>query len=367
MTHHSLQHHVRAATDAGQTIGSLPGGAPYRRCEPVVRGPLLEWMAPIRREREQELVHMPDCNLVALHDAVGWQGVVINRDGDIVRESLLNRDDEKSFLAFSRTSQPDVIEGDISHFSDLPVIPGPHVYLPLMWDSNYGHWLVESLPRMAMVCDAIDIKKVKVVIQFHGQAMVKVCHDSLAYYGVTPDQIVQMTEGPQRFEQLLFPTPITCQPWSKAPLAIRALENLTNRVCPTSDGAERIFIHRPPTSRRQLLNQDEVCRFFTDKGFTKVEPAGMSLAQQIETFRNATHIVGVLGAECTNLIFSPRGVRLLGLAPYAMQDDFFWDLISHRKGSYACLHGMHQDEEGSMNSNFTIDMAQLDEICREFI
>ncbi len=83
-------------------------------------------------------------------------------------------------------------------------------------------------------------------------------------------------------------------------------------------------------------------------------------------FSGAEHIIGVLGAECTNMVFSPNGVRFLGLAPEHMQDDFFFDLCSLKNGTYFCLHGSSDDPTLGMNSSFSVDMGELQKMLDDF-
>ena len=42
-----------------------------------------------------------------------------------------------------------------------------------------------------------------------------------------------------------------------------------------------------------------------------------------------------------------------------MGDDFFWDLISHKKGQYFSLHGKASAPERGMHSDFVIDLDDL--------
>jgi len=243
---------------------------------------------------------------------------------------------------------------------------GPHVLLAQLWDSNYGHWIVEGLPRMAVLRDVMDFAGVKFVINATSAEMLRVCTDSLRYYGVTPNQIVVRGAEVQPFEELIYPTPMTEQPWVKAPLAIRALENLARRVGPGARTPERIFLRRPDGGRRELLNRPAVRDFFLARGYEEIDPAGMTFEEQVQVFSRARYIVGVLGAECTNLAFAPAGVRFLGLAPDEMQDDFFWDLVSHRGGKYMCLHGEAQNRALQMNTPFTVDMTELQAVAALF-
>jgi capsular polysaccharide biosynthesis protein len=357
---------AQPARDLGRILGSLPSGGPYRRNHPIIRGPRPVWLEEARKVREREEAIPPGGLIIQLKNAVVHDGVIFTENGTIVRESLINRAGEEMFLGISRTDSSDLFCVDSPPATPLLKATGRHVLLKQLWDSNYGHWLIESLSRMTALRDIIDFLDVKFVVSAAPQEMLRVYIDSLHYYGITRDQIVILGAEVQSFEELIYPTPLTEQPWVKAPLSIRALENLGGRVGPQGDQPERVFLARPGEARRQLLNRAEVRELFLAQGYVEINPAAMTFEQQVRTFSRARQVVGVLGAECTNLVFAPAGVRLLGFAPEGMQDDFFWDLVSHKEGDYFCLHGLATDPARGMNSEFTVDMDQLRAIKEEF-
>jgi Glycosyltransferase 61 len=360
--------HIQAkpATHLGRILGGLPSGGPYRRSPPTIRGPLIGWIEDLRRRKEAEEVAVPKCNVVSLKNATAFYGLIFSENGTIVRETLINRDGDREFLGLSRTNTPDLFSVDNVLPPPSPIRRGRHVLLAQLWDGNYGHWIVEGLPRMAALREVIDFTNLKFVVSVQAPQMMQVYAESLRFYGVKPEQIVPLGAEVQPFEELIYATPLTVQPWVKAPLAIRALENLASRIGILPSAPTRIFVRRSEQARRRLINRSEVRDFFLANGYVEVFPAEMTFEQQVRTFSRAQYVVGVLGAECSNIAFSPKGVRFLGLAPDEMQDDFFWDLISHKSGAYFCLHGVAQDRSQSMNSAFAIGLDDLRKIVSEF-
>jgi capsular polysaccharide biosynthesis protein len=357
---------ARPAAQLGRVLGTLPSGGAYRRVTPAIHGPTIDWIVDLRKQREDESIVAPDCQIVSFKNAVAVAGVIFTQEGTIVRESLINRDGEQAFLGMRRTGTPNVFAVEDPFPAPLPMLYGPHVLLAQQWDSNYGHWVVEGLPRMAVLRDVMDFAGVKFVLNATSPEMLRVCVDSLRYYCVSPNQLVMRGAEVQPFEELIYPTPMTEQPWVKAPLAIRALENLANRIGRAASAPARLFLGRPDGGRRELLNRAAVRDFFLARGYEEIIPAGMTFVQQVQAFSQARHVVGVMGAECANLAFAPAGVRFLGLAPDEMQDDFFWDLVSHKQGRYVCLHGEAQDRTMQMNAPFTVDMAELQALAAVF-
>jgi capsular polysaccharide biosynthesis protein len=358
--------HAKPAIHLGCILGGLPSGGPYRRSSPTIRGPLAGWIEDIRKAKETEEVVAPKCHVVSIKNAIAFYGLVFSQSGTLVRESLINRDGEREFLGLSRTNTPNVFAVENAFPPPSPIMKGKHVLLAQLWDGNYGHWVVEGLPRMAALRDVVDFTNLKFVVNAQASDMMRVYADSLRYYGVSAEQLVPLGAQVQPFEELIYPTPLTVQPWVKAPLAVRALENLANRIGAAPNAPKRIFLGRREEERRHLTNRPEVREFFLKNDYVEVFPATMTFEQQVRVFSGAQYVAGVLGAECTNVVFSPSGLRFLGLAPDEMQDDFFWDLVSHKSGSYFCLHGVSQDRSKSMNSPFSVDLAGLMQIAAEF-
>ena len=354
---------VRPAAACGTVLAAGGPVDAYRRCIPVIRGPVTPWMPRAVWERFYEEVTPPAAQVVLLRDATVRGPGVITLPGDvIVAESLINSH-EQALVA------PGIVrvEGGYAVGAGLPKgmpIPGRRRYVLLkqLWDTNYGHWLIETLPRMGLLQGVVDVAACRFIVSAVDEAMRAVVADSLAGFGVTAGQIARTGGAAQTFGELIYPLPLTVQPWVKAPLAVRVLEQLAERMGGVG-GAERVFVRRPPTGRRALRNQAEVEEMLVRRGYVGVSPATLGFAQQVAAFGAARRVVGVLGAECANLAFAPAGVRFLGLAPPDMLDDFFWDLVSHKAGQYRALHGAA--EEVGMNAAFSVDLGQLAEMLEE--
>lgn len=357
------------ASAVAQLVARRPGGSPYRRCTPVIFGPVAEHLVRQRNWYEQMgPVNAPDAELYRITDALTYNSLVFTSDGTLVRESLLNRGDENEFCGIERRG-----EDAFRFLAPPPSAPRIHVGKSVMlrqnWDPNYGHWLIEGLPRLALVLEAVDIADTVFFVTLTDSKMAKVFADSLQLFGISRDKLRYISDEVIHSEELFYPTPMTIQPWVKAPRVVRFLEDVARRVTSDHVGNQfprKIYISRPETSRRRIRNHEAIRAFFLARGYSEVRPADLTFTQQVSTFSRATHVVGVLGAECVNFAFSPQGVRFLGLAPDLMQDDFFWDLASHKGGAYSCLHGPAADPSSGMNSPFSIDLDLLPAIVEAF-
>jgi capsular polysaccharide biosynthesis protein len=360
--------YVKSANLIADRIGGLPSGV-YERAQPKIYGNVPGWIADIRKKVElARQVTTPDGDVYMFHNATTCDAIVFTKDWELVKESLLNRTQEKQFAHLTWCDK-DVYKIDAVGYCKVNLDLHRCAILKQTWDHNYGHWLIEGLPRIAPLMQCVDLSNVTILLSNAGKAMRHVYIDSLKWFGIRENKLAFVNSEIVYAKTLFYPTPITNQPWIKAPLAVAVLENLGQRIRAASDSRHaplKILINRPTESRRPLQNFAAVREFFLTRGYVEVMPSYMSFDEQVLAFSNCTHAVGILGAECTNIAFSPRGIRFLGLAPDLMQDDFFWDLVSHKRGVYSCLHGSSNNPNLDMNSPFEIDLKELETVFSEF-
>ena len=365
---------TRAAVACGELLAEHPNGGAYQRCLPTIQGPVPGWATRALWEHYYEEATPPSAQLVLLRDATVRGPGVITLPGDIiVQESLINSHHMEAIAGLRRLA-PDRYEAEPGFTVGVPAPPGRHVLLKQLWDVNYGHWLIEGQPRIALLAGVADPESCRFVVSsLDGMAaasapMRAIVTESLSLCGITPAQIEVSGWWPQHFTELLYPLPLTVQPWLKAPCAIRMLEGLAGRLRDRSGlrGPQRLFVRRPAGGHRTLRNQDEIGALLTARGYATVTPGEMSFTQQVLAFCDASHVVGTLGAECANLAFAPAGARFFGLAPSDMLDDFFWDLISHKDGAYFALHGTAENSADGMNAAFSVDLATFTEMLDRF-
>ena len=338
------------------------GGSYYR-----YRGSIIGAPASLRpgHECQIDLEAVPPPAIVATLENVRVHGrcVIETADGCLIRESLINTGAE--FGPFRREADRSIVK------TSQPVATPwvgerPVVLLKQEWDRNYGHWLIESLPRLGMISECFDITECQFIVGDSSGPIGKVYRDSLTRLGVPAANIVPLADGAVEFAQLIYPTPITVQPWIKAPRVINFLEALARHSSHHRPGPQKIYVARSPGDSRRLMNEEPILRILTRAGYQGVTPGSLDFEAQVAAFRDATHVVGILGAGLSNLVFAPRGVQFLALTSEYMQDDFFWDLICHKAGSYTSLHGKAIDPGAGMRSHFTLDEAEFVKCFAQF-
>lgn len=237
------------------------------------------------------------------------------------------------------------------------------VLLKMNSDGNYGHWIVEALPRIDLIKKTVGLENCKFIISYITGPMRNVYLDSLHKMGVRQDQLIVTPEIPLLVKNLLYPLPMTTHPWVKHPDIFKSAHTLTNAIVRNKKSFcfDKIFVRRSNGYRRVLENESEIAQIASEYGFIDFWPERASFEEQVKVFSSANFVVGNLGATVANMIYSPSELVFIGFAPEDMYDDFFWDIICHKKGRYISLHGTSLIP-GDRNSNFHVDFNNFREI-----
>ncbi len=344
---------------------------PYSRSPPmVVDNP--EWLAQRLAQAMAEACQTTRAGLLGVLRNITIVGDGAVHDGRlrILAESLQNIAQERVIPHFYRLSNHSFASlgwWDEEEELDLPNL----VMLKQAYDGNYGHWVMETLPRMGMVAERFSPADCHVMVMGWYAPMVPVHADSLRWCGVLPEKILVSRNSPIHAKRVIFPTPICDPPWVFAPFAIRFLERLAARVQAAhpdmaAAAGERLYLSRNRFGRRVLRNEEEVTAFLAARGYRVFYPDTLSFTDQVLALSRATHVVANMGAALTNAVFAPRGVRVLALATENMPDDFFWDITAQKGGSYFSLHGRATEPEKGMQADFSIGLDRLREVFALF-
>ncbi len=353
--------------DVALSLFQAPADRPYRRrCPTIVgAGQAFDDAVP---GLLAESVKAPAAGTAVLRDVtIAATGAVISKTGHVVAESLINTEGWSAFGAFVRCHPASALQMRIRPISVQRRFSGPpYVLLKQTFDANYGHWLIDCLPRLQSVADHYDLTQCKFIVSAHHGAMQKVYIDSLAAFGIAQEQIVTIDYRPTHIDWLIYPTPLTRHPWVKSRTIVPFLESIPARLCiKAMGGPKRLYVSRNFWPRRRLVNESEIIDHVQGFGFEVVHPEMMTFDEQISAFQDAEIVVGSYGAALSNVVFSPRGATLFALTTQFMEDDFFWDLMDHKGGRYMSLHGPAAGSSQNLDSDFVIDVPLFKAMLRE--
>jgi hypothetical protein len=360
-------------SQVARDVKKLDEPTTYKRVAPEIHGSSIIAARVKAMLEDQASVVPPRAEVGRLRDAkIIGAGIVIVGDEFVVEESFINMRHTSRRGVLYRVANSDlyVSEDSLSAYRTMP--PGSdYVCAKQTWDANYGHWVVDTLPRMLNLQNVVSTRTAKFVLNGNrSAAMKKVFSDSLGILGVSDEQLVWTDHRPVHFEELVYATPMSIPPLIKSPLSIRNLESLTEKVPvpvrSSYEGMRKIYLSRNRYPRRRLLNEEELIPDLLAHGYSIIYPEQLSFLEQIALFSQATHVVGNMGAAFSNLAFSPQAVRVLVLATELMLHDYFYDLVCHKNGRYVALQGVSADKSDGIGSNFEVDPVEFRSILEGF-
>jgi len=234
---------------------------------------------------------------------------------------------------------------------------------------NYGHWLFDYLPRIALWPGNVPLLVNDPLLPFQREA--------LEHCGARADQLVPLAyPGAYRVQSLLYPSlqSLWCDP--RLPFQPSIVDSLRERFAPLfSDRGPRrnIFITRRDATQpggRRLINADETMAIAQQYEFEIVACETLSFAEQIALFSEARIIAGAHGAGLANMIFAPAGAHVIELIGPRYAHNPTGGPLSHLRLAAASQHAFTRiigrsdptaplDHDRTANETFTIDASDF--------
>lgn len=229
----------------------------------------------------------------------------------LIGEGLALVDDENRLMAESTFSQSgDVTDSAYWHvrLSKPQAIKGHATSLISRWgNSGYWHWLMDSLPRLALLPKFPD----------DTQILVPPLRPWMRWFIVRLNLAARCIETSAKhvtIEHYFFSSP-TSMTGCHNPYAIRFLrDNFLGFASSKNNFPRKFYIIREGFTRG-IQNENEVRSFFINKGWGLIAPETLSIEDQIRLFANAEAIAGIHGSAFTNLLWCSPGCEVIEFAP----------------------------------------------------
>lgn len=256
---------------------------------------------------------------------VAKEGLVFDRDGALYRETI---------------TQHSEAEIDEAHTAVLAAMAqgggadegGPVLLCKKRGIGNYGHWLMEMLPKAHLVHSRLPDLGVRFLVADVPGRLRESMAFSLAMLGVDLARTIIADDAPRRFADLIVVDGLTEHGGFMSPLVLDTVDALARGVEPGK--ADRLVVTRRAMGFRRLVDEDAFAAHAGAHGYAQAEPGALSLPDQIALFKGASRIVGVMGAAMTNIAFAAPGTRVTLLTPAGMPDTFFWFIATLRGLDY---------------------------------
>ena len=302
----------------------------------------------------------PSTRLVKLRDVfVHEDRILAVRQGEVFVIAETSRRSDEGSVPFEEPSAAHLRASATSVTAPNPLYIGSPGF------KNYGHWLLDDLPRIAALPHIarksgrgadIVLRQSNATLDDSKRASIHLAAPagSIASTRFTPRESVL------HFDELWFVTPPTLHPALKSPAACGFLRAMARGLAggrPSRNNA--IFVAREHGYGRILVNEAEILGMLGSMNIEVVHPDRMSFVQQATLFSGARQVVGSMGAAMTNMVFCEAGVKAIHLAPDGWTEPFYWDLACASGQSYCAIYGPSQPDCPPHRRNYRIDPRLL--------
>jgi len=285
---------VQALGNFTGVLATVPGDhCPYPPLHSLPGGPAESEARFVGTSADRRLFTLPDACVA------GGDGVVYDPQRRIaIEETLrcwLRPPSEHPLLAAPR-------------FPAARALPGVTLSLASLGAEGFYHFLIESLPRLALTRPWVG--RVDHVLA-PGQTG-RFQENWLTRAGVPREKIIWL-EGHSHFrcERLLFTGPLS-QDSQPTPWLVSAVRDTASAVRPAR-GTRNLWISRNDAGVRHVTWEGELLARLPE--FERVELAARSPADQIALLGSAAVVAGPHGAGLANLVFCPAGTSIVELQP----------------------------------------------------
>jgi capsular polysaccharide biosynthesis protein len=302
-----------------------------------------------RGEAQELPPRMPEQAGARLYAATVRDAVVAVAPGHLRSYLLTGRGE---LVADSVDDSPNVwrrAESDWQALAELEPEPAPNpreVILLGGQRGGYWHWWIDILPRVWLLelhqISGLGEPKFDAVRLAVPPPGAEFQRESLELLGLT-GRLELVEAGLTRFESVTFTRGLSGggsrYPSRKLGEYARWLRERLAPDAEAEPGGRRLFVSRGSAASRRVVNEAELAPVLAEHGFEVVDPAGMSIAEQVALFSRASAVVGPHGAGLTNLLFSLPGTRVVELfaAPAAQGVSNYRVLASHLGMPYSRL------------------------------
>ncbi len=181
--------------------------------------------------------------------------------------------------------------------------------------ANYYHWLIDEMPRLALLRGRTDVTIV--VSDDHAPWE----RETLDLLGIPASKIVAIGRDEALTATTLLVPDATNDmrhpgrkgaawvvDWIRGGVGLAAMARPS---APESGAATRLYIGRADADWRKLRNEAALLRVLEPAGFVPVTLSGRSVAEQVALFARAEAVIGLHGAGLANTVFCGAGSSVL--------------------------------------------------------
>ena len=238
-------------------------------------------------------------------------------------------------------------------------IEGTVAFLSSRWGSQfYFHWMLETLPRIELLCQSgIGLDNINKFC-FHG-CKNRFNQETLDILAIPPEKIIDNYDYPHvKAKKLVVPSIMESSRGANWAINFLRREFLCKQVS-LSDYPKHIYISRK--SKRRIINEAEVEDLLAKYGFKSVSLESMSVLEQASLFAAAEFVIAPHGGGLTNMVFCPTGAKIIEIFSPRYLHQCYWTLSNHCGLEYYYLVGEDLYDQTIVDNaqNIIVDLKLL--------
>jgi hypothetical protein len=298
--------------------------------------------------REINLYKFVNCSITGLN--LYYPNVLIKSENTLILPTLERTMSLKSGTIYEKYNMKfDYSEKDHKNICNIPL------FFFIYNSDNYFHFLYDSLPYLISYLHLKNsIPKLKLLMQYPNeqkQCFYPFIHEFLEILNIAKEDIIVVDEN-TLYSEIYISTSYTHDIDSNLYPRKEIYEFYQNMVSLVKDKyntcmitPQKIYVSRRTwlhndfsnigtnyTTRRRLVNEDELVEKLNCEGFIEIFTEKLSSFEKILYFANATHVVGAIGGGISNVLFSPKTTKL-----EAIVSPTFLDVNGRFKHSLDCV------------------------------
>lgn len=225
---------------------------------------------------------------------------------------------------------------DLTPGEMIPRIDSEAAFIFKHGKSNYGHLLVDILPKLENLI-AANVTGIPLIVPSIQPPLDTLFREiiQLAYASDYP--LYEMRAPLVQAKHLIIPGPVSNhnEKKQKSSTVLRFVQRIIDRLdLRTTSPSRRLYVSRSRINNRRMENEPEIEELAKKFGFEIIHPQQMTFEDQARTFAEAKCIVGPSGAALTNIMFAPSTAKI-GMIDRGLGGLFYYDLACLKQQEFA--------------------------------
>ena len=299
--------------------------------------------------RKIDLYKFENCGFTGLN--LYYPNVLIKLENELVLPTLERTMSLKSGTIYEKYNMIfDYSEKDCKNICNIPL------FFFIYNTDNYFHFLYDSLPYLISYLQLKNnIPELKLLMQYPNEqktSFYPFINEFLEILNIFKEDIILVDEN-TLYSEIYVSTSYTHDIDSNLPPRNEIYDFYQNIVSIVKNKysytnvstPQKIYVSRRTwlhnnfsnigtnyTTRRRLINEDELVENLKREEFVEVFTENLTTIEKILYFANATYVVGAIGGGISNVLFSPKTTKL-----EALVSPTFLDVNSRFKYSLDCV------------------------------